>query len=75
MKNSICNIQNLKVIFILAYLAFQIHSFHDKPDKVEAALSIANSISELIKEINETPIRGWLTELAIKFRKSNDLHS
>lgn len=59
---------------ILVRLIFEIRSSYYKLN-VETFFSILILILELIKQANNTPIRGWLTELPIKFRKSNDLLS
>lgn len=65
-------LQNLKFLITVAHLILNIHSFSHEPS-IETTFLVVSSIFGLIKEINETPIKGWVIELAIKLKKSNDL--
>lgn len=72
LKKIMLKAQNLKFIVTLMHLVSNIHSFLHEPS-IKEAFFVVSSILGLIKEINETPIRDWVTELATKLYKSNNL--
>lgn len=72
LKKIMLKAQSLKFIITLMHLVLNIHSFSHEPS-IDTAFFVVTSIFGLLKEINETPIKGWLIELVTKLKKSNNL--